>query len=170
LARITSTYGDVYFLVIDSSVCRSSLERFMLNGLFLGIRDVIALMEAYQIPSPIRLLKYVIVFMNRCTKLDHPVLSGWSYGPLVFLDYIRHYGEDRLGGLQLVGAATKLGSEEAMSVVALHLNRRLWPFTALNSWTGSLSSGFKSWLELYLNRRQPRFLLFPSEVVQQSTI
>jgi non-heme chloroperoxidase len=23
--------------------------------------------------------------------LDHPVLSGWSYGPLVFLDYIRHY-------------------------------------------------------------------------------
>lgn len=25
-------------------------------------------------------------------NLDHPVLSGWSYGPLVFLDYIRHYG------------------------------------------------------------------------------
>lgn len=26
-------------------------------------------------------------------SLDHPVLSGWSYGPLAFLDYIRHYGE-----------------------------------------------------------------------------
>ncbi len=50
-------------------------------------------------------------------KLDHPVLSGWSYGPLVFLDYIRHYGEDQLGGLQFVGAVTKLGSEEAMSVL-----------------------------------------------------
>jgi non-heme chloroperoxidase len=50
-------------------------------------------------------------------NLDHPVLSGWSYGPLVILDYIRHYGEDRLGGLQLVGAVTKLGSEEAMSVL-----------------------------------------------------
>jgi len=50
-------------------------------------------------------------------NLDHPVLSGWSYGPFVFLDYIRHYGEDRLGGLQLVGAATKLGSEEAKSVL-----------------------------------------------------
>src|SRR3982074_2463082 len=37
LARITSQYGDVYFLAIDSSVCRSSLERFTLNGLFLGI-------------------------------------------------------------------------------------------------------------------------------------
>src|SRR5260370_41142742 len=50
-------------------------------------------------------------------NLDHPVLSGWSYGPFVFLDYIRHYGEDRLGRLQLVGAATKLGSEAAKSVL-----------------------------------------------------
>jgi non-heme chloroperoxidase len=50
-------------------------------------------------------------------NLDHPVLSGWSYGPLVFLDYIRHYGEDQLGGLQFVGAVTKLGGEEAMSVL-----------------------------------------------------
>jgi non-heme chloroperoxidase len=50
-------------------------------------------------------------------KLDHPVLSGWSYGPLVFLDYIRHYGEAQLGGLQFIGAVTKLGSEEAMSVL-----------------------------------------------------
>ncbi len=50
-------------------------------------------------------------------NLDHPVLSGWSYGPLVFLDYIRHYGEDRLGGLHFVGAVTKLGSDEAISVL-----------------------------------------------------
>jgi len=49
--------------------------------------------------------------------LDHPVLSGWSYGPLVFLDYIRHYGEDRVGGFQFVGAVTKLGNEEALSVL-----------------------------------------------------
>ena len=27
--------------------------------------------------------------------------------------------------------------------VALYLNRRLWPFTALNSWTGSLSTAFQ---------------------------
>src|SRR5688500_18085615 len=26
--------------------------------------------------------------------LDRPILSGWSYGPLVILDYLRHYGED----------------------------------------------------------------------------
>jgi hypothetical protein len=29
--------------------------------------------------------------------------------------------------------------------VALYLNRRLWPFTALNSWTGSLSIDLDSW-------------------------
>jgi hypothetical protein len=58
LARITSQYDDVYFLDIDSSVCRSSLERFTLNGLFLGIKDAIALMQAYQITSPIRLLDF----------------------------------------------------------------------------------------------------------------
>ena len=48
----------------------------------------------------------------------YPVLCGWSYGPLVFLDYIRHYGEDRIGGLQFVGAVTKLGSAEAMAVLS----------------------------------------------------
>lgn len=50
-------------------------------------------------------------------KLDHPILCGWSYGPLVILDYIRHYGEDGIGGIVLVGAVTKLGSDEATSVL-----------------------------------------------------
>lgn len=49
--------------------------------------------------------------------LDHPILSGWSYGPLVILDYIRHYGEDSIGGVNFVGAVTKLGTDEAMSVL-----------------------------------------------------
>jgi non-heme chloroperoxidase len=49
--------------------------------------------------------------------LDHPILCGWSYGPLVILDYIRHYGEDGISGINLVGAITKLGSDEAMSVL-----------------------------------------------------
>ena len=50
-------------------------------------------------------------------KLDHPVLSGWSYGPLLFLDYIRHYGDDGIGGLQFIGGVSKLGSDDAMSVL-----------------------------------------------------
>lgn len=50
-------------------------------------------------------------------SLDHPILSGWSYGPLVILDYVRHYGEDAIGGMQFVGGVTKLGSEEAAAVL-----------------------------------------------------
>jgi pimeloyl-ACP methyl ester carboxylesterase len=51
-------------------------------------------------------------------ELDQPILSGWSYGPLVILDYIRHYGEDVIGGIQFVGGITKLGTEQALSVLA----------------------------------------------------
>jgi len=54
----------------------------------------------------------------RTLELEQPVLCGWSYGPVVFLDYIRHHGEKHLGGLHFVGAVTKLGSEDAMSVLS----------------------------------------------------
>jgi pimeloyl-ACP methyl ester carboxylesterase len=50
-------------------------------------------------------------------NLDDPILCGWSYGPLVILDYIRHYGEDAIGGVNFVGGVTKLGSDEATSVL-----------------------------------------------------
>ena len=50
-------------------------------------------------------------------ELDHPVLCGWSYGPLVILDYVRHFGESAVGGLIFVGGVTKLGSDEAASVL-----------------------------------------------------
>jgi len=50
-------------------------------------------------------------------NLDHPILCGWSYGPLVILDYIRHYGEDDISGVTFVGGVTKLGSDEAASVL-----------------------------------------------------
>jgi non-heme chloroperoxidase len=50
-------------------------------------------------------------------SLNHPVLCGWSYGPLVILDYIRHYGEDYIGALHFIDGITKLGSDEALSVL-----------------------------------------------------
>ena len=34
----------------------------------------------------------------RTLNLERPVLCGWSYGPLVILDYLRHFGEDAVGG------------------------------------------------------------------------
>jgi non-heme chloroperoxidase len=53
----------------------------------------------------------------RNLELDHPVLCGWSYGPLVILDYIRHYGQDEIAGANFVGGVTKLGGEDALSVL-----------------------------------------------------
>jgi len=50
-------------------------------------------------------------------RLERAILSGWSYGALVILDYLRHYGEDAVGGLQLVDGITKLGNDEALSVL-----------------------------------------------------
>jgi pimeloyl-ACP methyl ester carboxylesterase len=35
----------------------------------------------------------------------------------VILDYIREHGDDNIGGMQFVGGVSKLGSEEAMSVL-----------------------------------------------------
>jgi pimeloyl-ACP methyl ester carboxylesterase len=49
--------------------------------------------------------------------LERPILVGWSYGGVVIGDYLRAYGEERLGGIHLVGAATKLGSEAALAVI-----------------------------------------------------
>jgi pimeloyl-ACP methyl ester carboxylesterase len=53
----------------------------------------------------------------RTLQLDEPILCGWSYGPLVILDYVRHYGEDAIGGMNFVGGITRLGSEKALSVI-----------------------------------------------------
>jgi pimeloyl-ACP methyl ester carboxylesterase len=50
-------------------------------------------------------------------ELDGAVPIGWSYGPLVILDYIRHHGEAKLGGFGMIGGVSKLGSDEAMSVL-----------------------------------------------------
>ena len=68
LARMTSQYDDVYFRAMDSSDCRSSLERFMSNGLLRGIDSDYPPTPGYQIRSPNGGYKYVIVFTNRSTS------------------------------------------------------------------------------------------------------
>jgi pimeloyl-ACP methyl ester carboxylesterase len=42
-------------------------------------------------------------------RLDRPVLVGWSYGGFIICDYVRAHGQDRIGAVDLVGAATTLG-------------------------------------------------------------
>ena len=49
--------------------------------------------------------------------LKRPVLSGWSYGGHIMCDYVRHYGQETIGGLNFVDAATELGSEEASKML-----------------------------------------------------
>jgi non-heme chloroperoxidase len=62
-----------------------------------------------------------VAAVGRELSLEQPVLCGWSYGPLVILDYIRQYGEDAVGGACLVDALTKLGSDEALAVLTPEL-------------------------------------------------
>jgi non-heme chloroperoxidase len=42
-------------------------------------------------------------------ELDRPILCGWSYGGVVVGDYLSRYGEAAVGGVALVGAASRLG-------------------------------------------------------------
>ncbi|MEV0799965.1 alpha/beta hydrolase [Kribbella sp. NPDC050281] len=42
-------------------------------------------------------------------RLDRPVVVGWSYGAFVICDYVRAYGQDRIGGIDLVGGTVRLG-------------------------------------------------------------
>jgi len=51
-------------------------------------------------------------------RLEQSILCGWSYGTLIALDYIRHYGEGAIGGLHSVGGISRLGSEEALAVLS----------------------------------------------------
>jgi non-heme chloroperoxidase len=42
------------------------------------------------------------------TDLDHPVIVAWSYGGFIAADYVREYGEARIGAINLVGGALLL--------------------------------------------------------------
>ncbi len=45
--------------------------------------------------------------------LHKPVVVGSSYGGLIMTDYLRIYGQDRLGGIVYVGAGSETGTREA---------------------------------------------------------
>ena len=66
-------------------------------------------------------------------SLEHPILCGWSYGPLAILDYIRYFGEDAIGGIQFVGAITRLGSDDPLSALVPAVLRLVPGFFATNA-------------------------------------
>jgi non-heme chloroperoxidase len=43
--------------------------------------------------------------------LDKPILVGWSYGGFVISDYVRKHGQNKIAGINFVGAAVALGEK-----------------------------------------------------------
>lgn len=50
-------------------------------------------------------------------ELEQPVLVGWSYGGLIISDYLETYGDEHIAGINLVGAISKNGTDDAMAVI-----------------------------------------------------
>jgi len=48
-------------------------------------------------------------------RLERPVLVGWSYGGVVVTDYLRHYGQQGVAGVNFVGALSRVGKPEFFS-------------------------------------------------------
>ena len=60
--------------------------------------------------------------------LSKPVLVGWSYGGLIISDYLEAYGDEHVAGINLVGAISKNGTEEAMAVIGEDFTDRVLGF------------------------------------------
>ncbi|WP_158502163.1 alpha/beta fold hydrolase [Vitiosangium sp. GDMCC 1.1324] len=54
-------------------------------------------------------------------ELERPLLVAWSYGAMVVADYLRHYGQERVAGVNFVSAMVKGGSEEAFGLLSPEL-------------------------------------------------
>ncbi len=70
-------------------------------------------------------------------QLQKPVLAGWSYGGFIICDYIRFYGQDNLGGLIFVAAATEMGRDEANAMLGLEFLQLVPGFFSENYAEGS---------------------------------
>lgn len=61
-----------------------------------------------------------VAAVMEATGVENPVLVGWSYGGFIVADYIRHYGDDDIAGINLVGSLGGLvirsGEEETKAI------------------------------------------------------
>lgn len=57
--------------------------------------------------------------------LKRPLLVAWSYGGLVVTDYLRHCGQEHIAGVNFVSALVKLGTDEALGLLAPELRELL---------------------------------------------
>jgi len=70
-------------------------------------------------------------------RLSKPVLAGWSYGGFIICDYIRYYGQENLGGLIFVAAATEMGRDEANALLGAEFLHLVPGFFSTDYATGS---------------------------------
>jgi non-heme chloroperoxidase len=70
-------------------------------------------------------------------RLNKPVLAGWSYGGFIICDYIRYYGQENLGGLIFVAAATEMGRDEANTLTSAEFLQLVPGFFSTDYATGS---------------------------------
>jgi non-heme chloroperoxidase len=70
-------------------------------------------------------------------RLNKPVLAGWSYGGFIICDYIRYYGQENLGGLIFVAAATEMGRDEANNLLGAEFLQLVPGFFSTDYATGS---------------------------------
>jgi pimeloyl-ACP methyl ester carboxylesterase len=94
----------------------------------------------------------------RALSLDHPILCGWSYGPLVILDYIRQCGDDAVGGLHFVGGLTQLGTERATAALTPELLALIPGFFATDA--EASVRALESLIRLFFVREPPAEDLF----------
>lgn len=67
----------------------------------------------------------IVAILNHL-ELVRPILLAWSYSGLAACDFLRHDNQSKLGGLGLVSARSKIGTEAA-STMAGHLFHDLLP-------------------------------------------
>ena len=65
--------------------------------------------------------------------LDRPVLVGWSYGGLIIADYLEAYGDEHIAGVNLVGAISKNGTEDALAVIGEDFTDRVPGFESTDA-------------------------------------
>jgi non-heme chloroperoxidase len=82
-------------------------------------------------------------------ELNKPVLVGWSYGGNIVCDYIRHCGQENLGGLIFVAAATEMGRDESRDMIGPEFLKLVPGFFSTDYATGSAALLQLTQLETY---------------------
>ncbi|WNG52113.1 alpha/beta hydrolase [Archangium minus] len=121
-------YGPPILFVHGFSQCYLSWRRQLHSALGLGFRLVAVDLRGhghsgkpYGAYGDGRLWADDLHAVITALELERPLLVAWSYGGMVVSDYLRHYGQEHLAGVNFVSSMVKCGSEEAFSLLSSEL-------------------------------------------------